>query len=59
MGKQINYWLGYEEFLQIAQEALDCGCIIMKAVSDKPVSGRTFEIVTKAEKAILEAWSKR
>lgn len=49
MGKQINYWLGYEEFLQIAQEALDCGCIIMKAVSEKLVSGRTLEIVTKDE----------
>lgn len=27
MGKQINYWLGYADFLQIAQAALDCGCV--------------------------------
>lgn len=30
MGKQINYWLGYEDFVKIAQVALDCGCIIIK-----------------------------
>ena len=26
MGKQINYWLGYEDFLKTAQVALDYGC---------------------------------
>lgn len=30
MGKQINYWAGYDDFLKIAQAALDCGCIIIK-----------------------------
>ena len=35
MGKQISYWLGYEDFLKIAQAALECGCIIIKKVSGK------------------------
>ena len=27
MGKQINYWLGYEDFLKIAQAALELSLI--------------------------------
>ena len=34
MGKQINYWMGYEDFLQVAQAALDCGCVIIKKSAD-------------------------
>lgn len=49
MGKQINYWLGYEEFLKIAQAALDCGCIIMKKVSGTIIYGQTLDIVTEHE----------
>ncbi len=49
MGKQINYWLGYEEFLQIAQKALDCGCVIIKPVSGKLVYGQALDIVTEKE----------
>ena len=49
MGKQINYWLGYEDFLKIAQAALDCGCIIIKKVSGKLVYGQTLDIVTEHE----------
>lgn len=49
MGKQINYWLGYEEFLKIAQVALDCGCIIIKKVSGKLIYGQTLDIVTEHE----------
>lgn len=30
MGKQINYYMGYEAFLPIAQAALDSGCIIYR-----------------------------
>lgn len=49
MGKQINYWLGFEEFLQIAQAALDCGCVIIKPISGKLVYGRTLDTVTEDE----------
>lgn len=47
MGKQINYWLGYTDFLQIAQSALDCGCVIIKPVSEKLIYGQTLDIVTE------------
>ena len=47
MGKQINYWLGYTDFLQIAQAALDCGCVIIKPVSEKLIYGQTLDIVTE------------
>lgn len=30
MGRQINYYMEYESFLQVAQLALDCGCEIVK-----------------------------
>ena len=49
MGKQINYWLGYEDFLKIAQTALDCGCIIIKKVSGKLIYKCTLDIVTEHE----------
>lgn len=49
MGKQINYWLGYTEFLQIAQSALNCGCVIIKPVSGKLIYGQTLDIVTRDE----------
>ena len=49
MGKQINYWLGYEDFLKIAQVALDCGCIIIKKISGKLIYKRTLDIVTEHE----------
>lgn len=49
MGKQINYWLGYEDFLKIAQAALDCGCIIIKKVSGKLMYGQALDIVTEHE----------
>lgn len=49
MGKQINYWLGYEDFFKIAQAALDCGCIIIKKGSEKLLYGKTLDIVTEHE----------
>lgn len=30
MGRQINYYMEHESFLQVAQLALDCGCEIVK-----------------------------
>ena len=47
MGKQINYWLKYEEFLKIAQTALDCGCVIIKPDSGKRKYGQTLDIITE------------
>ena len=47
MGKQINYWLNREEFLHIAQTALDCGCVIIKPGPGKTEYGQTLDIITE------------
>ena len=47
MGKQINYWLKHGEFLQIAQAALDCGCVIVKSDLGKIKYGQTLDIITE------------
>lgn len=49
MGKQINYWLGYADFLRIAQAALDCGCVIIKSISGELVYRQTLDTVTENE----------
>ena len=49
MGKQINYWLGYEDFLKIAQAALECGCVIIKNASGTRMYGQDLDIVTEHE----------
>lgn len=49
MGKQINYWMGYEDFLQIGQAALEQGCIIIRSVSWKLEYGRNMDMITKSE----------
>lgn len=50
MGKQINYYMGYQDFLTIAQKALECGCKILKAVDGKYVQGDSVDFVTEDEK---------
>jgi len=50
MGKQINYWMGYEDFQRVAQTALDCGCVIVKPVGGIMQYGQTLDIVTAEEK---------
>lgn len=30
MGKQINYWMDYDNFLLVAQKAVDLGCTVVK-----------------------------
>lgn len=50
MGKQINYYMGYKDFLSIAQKALECGCKILKRVDGKMVQGESGDFVTEAEK---------
>lgn len=47
MGKQINYWIGYSDFLKLAQVALDCNCIIIKKQGDKITFGDNLDIVTE------------
>ena len=47
MGKQIDYWLKYEGFLQIAQAALDYGCVIVKPDLGKIKYGKTLDIITE------------
>jgi len=48
MGKQINYWMGYEDFLTVAQAALDSGCVIIRHSDDgKLMYGHTLDIVTQ------------
>ena len=49
MGKQINYWMGHEEFLQVAQAALDYGCIIIKPVYGRLMYGQTLDFITEDE----------
>ncbi len=63
MGKQINYWLGYEDFLQIGQAALDCGCVIIKSVSGKLIpfenSQRTGNYSEEGNTVISAGFSSR
>lgn len=40
MGKQINYWMDYDNFLLLAQKAIDLGCTIVKEDFD---SGKVIE----------------
>lgn len=49
MGKQINYYMGYQEFQLIVQKALECGCKILKSVDGKMVQGESVDFVTEAE----------
>lgn len=49
MGKQINYWLGYADFLKIAQAALDSGCVIIKRAAGEWIYEQTLAIVTEDE----------
>lgn len=51
MGKQINYYMGYNDFLPIAQAALDSGCIIYKRCwvdgKFKVISGTSLDMIEK------------
>lgn len=49
MGKQINYWMDYENFVLLAEKALELGCIIYQRKADeqgKIVYGKDISIVT-------------
>ena len=49
MGKQINYWMDYDNFCQLASLALELGCIIVKedAGSGKIIKASDVSIITK------------
>lgn len=51
MGKQINYWMDYDNFLLVAQKALDLGCTIVKKDLDfgKIIESKDISIVTQDE----------
>lgn len=45
MGKQINYYMGFDDFRKLAQYALDIGCVIWKQEKAKIVCGNSVDIV--------------
>ena len=47
MGKQINYYMEYESFLQIAEKALELGAVIIKQRSDGAIhQSSDIDIIT-------------
>lgn len=48
MGKQLNYCMTYEAFLQLAQTALDAGCMIVRKVytEKEPVPSSDLSCIT-------------
>ena len=47
MGKQINYYMGYDEFKMLAEQAIKSGCTIVKKENGKYVRGNSVEIITQ------------
>ena len=49
MGKQINYYMGYDDFLSVAQAALNSDCIIYRYSFEngrwKMIGGTTLDII--------------
>lgn len=45
MGKQINYYMGVDDFRQLAQYALDIGCAICKQENAEIVRSNSVDIV--------------
>ena len=45
MGKQINYYMGVNDFRQLAQYALDIGCVICKQENTEIVRSNSVDIV--------------
>ena len=35
MGKQINYWMDYDNFVLLAKKALELGCVINRIRADE------------------------
>ena len=49
MGKQINYWMDYENFCELAAMAVDLGCVIVKEdnATRKVVQSKDISILTR------------
>ncbi len=49
MGKQINYWMDYESFREVAKTAVDLGCLILKSdpATGKLVQSKDSDLITK------------
>ncbi len=49
MGMQINYWMEYEKFCELAELALSLGCVIMKRDEDtgKYIYSQDVSIISK------------
>ncbi len=48
MGKQINYWMDYNDFVVLAQKALEMGCVIYRRCAEKDgrlAFGRDISVV--------------
>lgn len=46
MGKQINYYIGYDDFLSLTQKALDSGCEILALEQGRVIRSNHISIVT-------------
>ena len=46
MGKQTSFYMEREVFQKLAQEAIDCGCLILRQSGNKIVSSRATSIIT-------------
>ena len=47
MGKQINYYIGYEDFLKVAEQAIKNGCVILKKEYGKYVRSNDIGIISQ------------
>ncbi len=57
MGKQINYWMDYDNFILLAQKALDLGCVIVKQdTSTGKVISRSDKWQGTAQTSLLRKW---
>lgn len=50
MGKQINYYMGFKDFIKVAQFALDLGCVICREENKKIICSDHIDIVTPSVK---------
>ena len=50
MGKQINYYMGFKDFIKVAQFALDLGCVICREENKKIICSDQINIVTPSVK---------
>ncbi|MFR3752156.1 MAG: hypothetical protein ACLTW9_07000 [Enterocloster sp.] len=57
MGKQINYWMDYDNFLLVAQMAVDLGCTVVKEdlKIGKVIESKDAGIITPMEHPIIQA----